>query len=134
MLSKTEIERQSWKYLRQSFSITAGLSLIALLLVRVWAMDFIVVPLIVSAAFSVLMDLLDVSVWRLIAKNSPESLTTFYAAISGFRMLLALATMCVYYVVTGGDAMIAFCVVFLCFYLVLLLHHAIFFSWVSNHQ
>ena len=48
-------------------------------------------------------------------------------------MLLALATMFVYYLVKGREAMLPFFIVFVVFYVVQLVHHSIFFSRVSNH-
>lgn len=73
-------------------------------------------------------------VWRRVAKQSPESLPTFFTAVSGFRMLLALAVMFVYYLVAGRDKMLPFFLVFMVFYLVSLAHHSIFFARVSNRS
>ena len=89
-------------------------------------------PVAVSAVFSIVVEVADAKVWRRVAKKSPDSLTTFYTAVSGFRMLLALATMFVCYIIVGHDAVAPYIVVMLVYYFVLLAHHSIFFSRLSN--
>lgn len=89
-------------------------------------------PVAVSAVFSIVVESADALVWRRVAKKSPDSLTTFYTAVSGFRMLLALATMFVCYIIVGRDAVAPYIVVMLVYYFVLLAHHSIFFSRLSN--
>ncbi len=126
------IGRLSRCYFRQSVWLTAGMLLAGLLLMNVFRLDAMLIPLVVSAVFSLAVDTADSIVWRRVAEKSPESLTTFYTAVSGFRMLLALATMLVYYLVAGGDAMLVFFLVFMAFYVMLLVHHTAFFSKVSN--
>ena len=86
----------------------------------------------VAAGFSLVVEVADAKVWRRVAKKSPDSLTTFYTAVSGFRMLLALATMFVCYIIVGRDAVAPYIVVMLVYYFVLLAHHSIFFSRLSN--
>lgn len=89
-------------------------------------------PMAVSAVFSIVVELADALVWRKVAKKSPDSLTTFYTAVSGFRMLLALATMLVCYIIVGRDAIMPYILVLLVFYFAMLAHHSIFFSRLSN--
>ena len=89
-------------------------------------------PVAVSVGFSIVIELADVFIWRRIAKRNPDALTTFYTAVSGFRMLLALATMFVYYLVAERSGIMLFVMVFLAYYVVFLSHHALFFSRVSN--
>lgn len=89
-------------------------------------------PVAVSAVFSIVVESADALVWRKVAKKSPDSLTTFYTAVSGFRMLLALATMLVCYIIVGRDAIMPYILVLLVFYFAMLAHHSIFFSRLSN--
>lgn len=89
-------------------------------------------PVAVSAVFSIVVESADALVWRRVAKKSPDSLTTFYTAVSGFRMLLALATMLVCYIIVGRDAIMPYILVLLVFYFAMLAHHSIFFSRLSN--
>ena len=129
-----DINKLSISYLRQELYLSIGLFLIALLVMRVWFIDGLLTPTIIATVFT-----LDVSaaigmIWRRVAKSSPESLPTFFTAVSGFRLLLALAVMFIYYLVFGRSAMLLFFVVFIVFYFVSLAHHSIFFARVSNRS
>jgi len=92
----------------------------------------VTVPLAVSVVFALVVECSDALVWRLVAQKSPDSLPQFYTAVSGFRMLLALGTMFVYWLVEGQENIRLFFVVFAAFYILLLAHHSIFFAGVSN--
>ena len=129
-----DINKLSISYLRQELYLAIGLFLIALLVMRVWFVDGLLTPTIIATVFTLVVSAVIGMVWRRVAKRSPESLPTFFTAVSGFRMLLALAVMFVYYLVFGRSAMLLFIVVFLVFYFVPLAHHSIFFARVSNHS
>ena len=124
----------SRRYLRQSVWLTAGMSIAGLLVMNVLRLDAMLTPLVVSAVFSMVTDTADAMIWRRVAERNPEGLTTFYTAVSGFRMLLALGVMMVCYLVVGRDAMTVFFLVFMSFYVMLLVHHAVFFGKVSNRS
>ena len=121
-------------YLRQELCLAVGLFLISLLVMQVWYIDGLLIPAIVSVLFTLVVSAAIGLIWRRVAKRSPESLPTFFTAVSGFRMLLALAAMFVYYLVFGRSAMLLFFVVFMVFYFVSLAHHSIFFARVSNRS
>lgn len=121
-------------YLRQELCLAVGLFLISLLVMQVWYIDGLLIPAIVSVLFTLVVSGAIGLIWRRVAKRSPESLPTFFTAVSGFRMLLALATMFVYYLVCGRDAMLVFFLVFMAFYIASLAHHSIFFARVSNRS
>lgn len=127
-----DIDKTTWRYARQELLITAALFLLALLASRVWLTDDVVVPAIVGAVFSMVVGAVLAVVWRRVARRSPESLPTFFTAVSGFRLLLALLVMLVYYLVCGSEKMMTFFIVFMVFYFVLLIHHSVFFARVSN--
>ena len=129
-----DVDNISKRYARQALFLTAALFLIALLVMRVWYVDEMLTPVIVSVVFTLVVSGAVAVIWRRIAKRSPESLPTFYTAVSGFRLLLALAVMFVYYLVNGSDAMLVFFLVFMVFYLVSLAHHSVFFAKVSNRS
>ena len=120
--------------MRQQLFLTAGLFLLTLLVMQVWYLDILLTPAIVSVAFTLVVAAVIGLVWCRIAKNSPESLPTFFTAVSGFRLLLALAVMFVYYLVVGRDNMLVFFLVFMVFYFASLTHHSIFFARVSNRS
>ena len=88
----------------------------------------------VSAAFFFIFVVTEGLVWRKVAKSHPDSLPTFFTATSGFRLLLSLAVMLGYYIACGRESMLTFFLVFAVFYVVLLLHHTIFFARVSNRS
>ena len=129
-----DIKKLSISYLRQELYLAIGLFLIALLVMRVWFIDGLLTPAIIATVFTLVVSAAIGMVWRRVAKRSPESLPTFFTAVSGFRMLLALAVMFVYYLVYGRSAMLLFFVVFIVFYFVSLAHHSIFFAKVSNRS
>ena len=71
-------------------------------------------------------------IWKKVATSNPEMLTSVYMATSGFRMLLALATLTVVYFVVGRERMLPFALVFMTFYLVAVGHHSYFFARFNN--
>lgn len=132
MLDKDNISRTCRRYLVESLLTTLVLALLTLGLTYCLSVDSIVAPLSVSVGFSIVVNGLDGLIWKMVASNSEESLPTFYTAVSGFRMLLALATLLVCYLIVGRDAMLVYCLTFIVFYFIHLAHHAIFFARVSN--
>lgn len=128
------IDKLSMSYLRQELFLAVGLFLLTLVVMQVWFVEGLLVPAVVSVVFTLVVSGTIGLVWRRVAKRSPESLPTFFTAVSGFRMLLALAAMFVYYLACGRSAMLLFFVVFMAFYFVSLAHHSIFFARVSNRS
>lgn len=127
-----DVRKLSKGYLKQGLFLTVGLSLITLLVMQVWYLDLII-PVLISAVFTLAVYLVIGLVWRQVALSTPENLPTFFTAVSGFRLLLALAVMFVYYAI-DKDSMLRFFLVFMAFYVVALAHHSIFFARVSNHS
>jgi FtsH-binding integral membrane protein len=127
------VEKLSKNYMKQGLFIAVGLTLITLLVMQIWFLDLLT-PAIISAVFALVMCWTIGLIWRRVAKRSPESLPTFFTAVSGFRLLLALAVMFVYYLVDTHDSMLRFFLVFMAFYIVSLVHHTIFFARVSNRS
>jgi hypothetical protein len=127
------IDKLSKNYMRQGLYLTVALSLLTLLVMRVWFLDLLTAVL-VSAAFTLVVCGAIGLIWRYVAKHSPDSLPTFFTAVSGFRLLLALAVMFVYYLAGGQNSMLRFFLVFMVFYFASLAHHTIFFARVSNRS
>lgn len=127
------IDKLSKNYMRQGLYLTVALSLLTLLVMRVWFLDLLTVVL-VSAAFTLVVCGAIGLIWRYVAKHSPDSLPTFFTAVSGFRLLLALAVMFVYYLADSQNSMLRFFLVFMVFYFASLAHHTIFFARVSNRS
>ena len=126
-----DIRKLSIAYIRQGLMVTVGLALLTLLVMQVWYLDLLS-PVIVSVAFSLFSSVVIAQVWRRVAQRSPESLPTFFTAVSGFRLLLALAVMFVYYLVDTQASMLRFFMVFMAFYFAMLAHHSIFFARINN--
>ena len=125
-----KIRKMSLNYIRQGLYISAALFMLTLLVMQVWFLDLLA-PAIVSVAFTLVVCFTIGLVWRYIAKNSPDNLPTFFTAVSGFRLLLALVVMFVYYLL-NKETMLSFFIVFMVFYVASLAHHSFFFARVSN--
>ena len=125
-----KIRKMSLNYIRQGLYVSAALFMLTLLVMQVWFLDLLA-PAIVSVAFTLVVCFTIGLVWRYIAKNSPDNLPTFFTAVSGFRLLLALAVMFVYYLL-NKKTMLSFFIVFMVFYVASLAHHSFFFARVSN--
>ena len=123
-----DIDKLSWYYRKQSILLIAGLTLIAFIGMKVWFQNDSLTPLIVSIVFSLIVENIDIMIWARIAKHSPENLPTFFMGVSGFRMLLGIGVMFVYYLVADRTTMFLFFLIFAVFYLVLLVHHTTFFA------
>lgn len=127
-----DIDKLCGRYIVWSMVYIFILTIVCFIFEKLGLFSGLMYPVAVSAVFSIVVESADALVWRKVAKTSPDSLTTFYTAVSGFRMLLALATMFVCYIIVGRDAVAPYIVVMLVYYFVLLAHHSIFFSRLSN--
>ena len=132
MLEIEYIERCCKRYRLQSFALLVILSGVTICTTFLISGLELGTPLLVSVVFSLVVEIADGLVWKKVASNNPEGLTTFYTAVSGFRMLIALFTLFICYLIVGREQMLRFCIVFMMFYFVFLVHHSVFFSHVSN--
>ena len=131
---KQDIRKLSILYMVQGIFLSIIATIGTLLVEKFTSMNALFVPAMFSCGFSLAIVLAEGIIWRLVATKHPDSLPTFFTALSGFRMLLALATMFVYYLLAGREAMLPFFLVFMVFYVLLLIHHSIFFAKVSNRS
>ena len=127
-----DFDKLSKRYARQSILLTTGLALLGLLVANVYQTSGIIIPLVVSSLIVLVTEVASAFLWRWVAVKHSDMLPSFFTGVSGFRFLLALAVMFVWYLATNRQAIITFFVVFLIFYFVSLIHHSIFFSRVSN--
>jgi hypothetical protein len=125
------IEKLSIAYMRYGVMVAVALALVGLMVMQIWFLDLLT-PIIVSVAFSLVTCVAIAQIWKRVAQNSPDSLPTFFTAVSGFRLLLALAVMFVYYLVDNQNSMLRFFMVFIVFYFGMLIHHSIFFARINN--
>lgn len=129
---KEEIKGISRRYILQSLCLLAVVTLIPALLSLLTNVGNLTVPTIVAFSFAVVVEAVDALVWGKVRQAGDDGLPTFYTAVSGFRMLLALATLVVCYFVVGRDAMMEYCLVFMGYYFAIMIHHSVFFARISN--
>lgn len=132
MLKETEIRSSFRCYAIQSVVAVAVLSMAVLSLQKFAHVDGLVSPLVVSALFALIVELADIIIWKHIAQTNEDMLPTFFSAVSGFRMLLAIFTLVGCYIAVGRSAMLEYCLVFMVFYLWIIIHHSLFFSRLTN--
>ena len=132
-LFMADINKLTWHYRKKSTLLITSLMLIAFIVMNVWLLDRILTPLIVSVIFSVLVENLDILIWKRVVRRSPESLPTFFMGVSGFRMLLGVIVMFIYYLIAEQETMLSFFVVFVIFYVTLLIHHTLFFVRINKN-
>ena len=127
-----DFDKLSKRYARQSILLTTGLALLGLLVANVYQTSGIIIPLVVSSLFVLVTEVASAFLWRWVAVKHSDMLPSFFTGVSGFRFLLALIVLGVWYFVADRASMLTFFVVFLVFYMASLIHHSIFFSRVSN--
>lgn len=93
-----------------------------------------IAPIWVGAVFSVVFLISFAFLWRWIIKSNRESLTTLYSVVSGLRMVMALFTLFICFLVVGRDAMLPYVSVFMVYYLVMIGYHTVYFSKITNRQ
>ena len=92
MLDNKMISKLTKRYSIQTLFAVAVMSLVVILIKTFAHVDTLVYPLVVSVVFTLVIEFADVIIWKFLAKNSVDTLPTFFSAVSGFRMLLAIAT------------------------------------------
>ena len=120
----------------------AGVGL--MLIIVLWLMSILVAtlrpewqlmsPIWVSTGFSLIFLLGFAVLWRWVVRKHKDSVTTLYSVVSGFRMLMALFTLFIVFLVVGRAGMLPYVLVFMIFYLVMVAYHSIYFSRITNRQ
>ena len=132
MQGKKDIAKLGRRYTIQTVLTVVVLVVVGVALSVFAHVSGLVAPLVVSAVFALVVDLADIYVWSRVARGNGNMLPTFFSAVSGFRMLLAIGTLVGCYIAVGRSAMLEYCLVFMVFYLSIIVHHSVFFSRVSN--
>ncbi len=128
-----DINRLCRQYIIQTIFIFAVMNAIVIIVQKVWGLDLLE-EMTVSSSFLLVTGVVIALVWRWVANSHKDSLPTFFTAVSGFRLLLALAVMFVWYLADKNDTMLQFFMVFMVYYVVSLVHHSFFFARVSNRS
>ncbi|MBR7018724.1 MAG: hypothetical protein IKH99_07765 [Prevotella sp.] len=128
-----DINKLCKSYIIQFIFLFAVMNGLVIIVEKVFSLDLLT-EMIVSSSFLLLTGIVIALIWRWVALNHKDSLPTYFTAVSGFRLLLALAVMFVYYLTDSRDSMLQFFLVFMAYYVVSLVHHTFFFARVSNRS
>lgn len=128
-----DIDKTRWRYIRQSLSIIGAMALLALLATRIWLLEGIMIPLLVSVLFALCIEFAGIFIWSHVAKKCPDNLPTFFMGVSGGRMLMAIGVMFIYFLLTDRENVLLPFGIFMAFYFAILIHHSLFFT-VKNKR
>ena len=128
-----DINKLCKSYIIQVIFLFAVMNGLVIIVEKGFSLDLLT-EMIVSSSFLLLTGIVIALIWRWVALNHKDSLPTYFTAVSGFRLLLALAVMFVYYLTDSRDSMLQFFLVFMAYYVVSLVHHTFFFARVSNRS
>ena len=128
-----DINKLCKSYIIQVIFLFVVMNGLVIIVGKVFSLDLLT-EMIVSSSFLLLTGIAIALIWRWVALNHRDSLPTYFTAVSGFRLLLSLAVMFVYYLTDSRDSMLQFFLVFMAYYVVSLVHHTFFFARVSNRS
>ena len=134
MTLETNRQLASKRYIRQAVQIVFALFLLELLAFQLVGSDLLLTPILVSVGFALVVELGDALSWKRLESKGDETKATFFMAVSGFRFLLALLVLFIYYLNTDRGGMFTFLLLFAPFYLAVLAHHSVFFSHLRNNK
>jgi len=131
MLSVMDIQKTCKNYMQRSVVLVVGLCAMSIGVMLTSSLPLMWAT-VVSALFVLTVDVAAALLFRWVAVKHADMLPSFFTGVSGFRFLLALMVLAVWFIVSDSKSMKIFFVVFLVFYMVTLVHQTIFFSRVSN--
>lgn len=132
MKEVVNIQSASKRYIQQAVQIVFALFLLELLILQMLGAGLLLTSVLVSMCFALILELSDAFIWKRLENKTDETKATFFMAVSGFRFLLALLMLFVYYFMSDRAGMIAFILLFAPYYLAVLVHHSIFFSHLRS--
>lgn len=91
-------------------------------------------PAFYSSMFFLVLSLAIGYLWRWVATSHKEMLTSFFMAVSGFRMLLSLVVLGIVYAIVGRANMLPHVLVFFVFYVISTGFHSFFFARLNNKK
>ena len=107
------------KYVRESLQVAMGTFLLELLVLQL-------------LQYHVLLEVVVGIIWGHIYENQVEVKASFLMGVSGFRFLVALLVIFIYFLATGRSAMMSFLLLFVPYYFAMLVHHLLFFTHVNK--
>lgn len=129
-----DVDSIAKRYVGIGLLLIIGLWLAGILLATIRPEWSLMSPVWISTAFCMFFLLAFGYLWNWVMKFHKDSITTLYSVVSGFRMLMALFTLFIVFLVVGRSAMLPYVLVFMVFYLVTVAYHTIYFSRVTNRQ
>ena len=129
-----DVDRIAKRYAGIGLLLVIGLWLAGILMATIRPEWKLMPPIWISTAFCMFFLVAFAFLWRWIMNFHQDSITTLYSVVSGFRMLMALFTLFIVYLVVGRSAMLPYVVVFMVFYLVMVAFHSVYFSRITNRQ
>lgn len=122
------VKKLSIKYMRQSCVIIFVLTSIMFLIMRFFdCLNTMIIPTVISLVFFITVEFTDILAWRWVVTKHSDMMSTFFTGVSGFRMLLAIAVMFIYYLLSAEGTMFTLFLVFMAYYIVQMVHHSYFF-------
>ncbi len=129
MRNNDRVGQAARSYCRFGLWIIAGITLASLLMMNVMQSFSLMNSLLASALFSLVTMFLYGIAWKYVARNYANSLSLFYLAGSGLRMIVAgMAVLIVYFLVPDYGVFRDFALIFVAFYIVMLGYDAYFFA------
>lgn len=133
------IAQQAKRYYKYSLWLVAAMTLIALLAANILWQEALIVPVVISAVFSLIASIAYGAAWKSVARSAPKTLTKFYLAAPALRMIAAALVVAVYCVaVRQPEKIRVFAIVFFLFYIVMLILDSVFFARIEklnkNHK
>lgn len=135
-----DIKKESERYMYRNWVFILG----AFALFQIY--DFVVgpqygagyfrlgLPAFYSSMFFLVLSLAIGYLWRWVATSHKEMLTSFFMAVSGFRMLLSLVALGIVYAIVGRANMLPHVLVFFVFYVISTGFHSFFFARLNNKK
>ena len=100
--------------------------------IRLLGTETMQTPSLVGALFTLIFYVADGWIWYWVASNHQDYLPSFFTGTSVVRFLSALVIIGCCYLVGDHSRLMTFMLVFFLYYMVMLIHHGIYFMRVSN--
>ena len=75
-------------FIKRGVGFTMAVAMVTLVVAFTTSNEWIVIPTVIGSLYTLSMVIVEGLLWIRIASRSVDGLTTFYSAVSGFRMLL----------------------------------------------
>ena len=120
------------KYVRESLQVAMGTFLLELLVLQLLQYHVFLAPILTGLCFFLIVEVVVGIIWGHIYQNQVEVKASFLMGVSGFRFLVALLVIFIYFLATGRSAMMPFLLLFVPYYFAMLVQHLLFFTHVNK--